>query len=134
MNREDIIRMAEECGIPEFENNESQAENIMRFAALVASAEREACAYRAGIALLGADRGLSNRVDQAFRARGNVATNDTSQERVDETTKQRHDTPPQRPWTGLTDEEILKIYSKPCGSDYIDYARAIEAKLKEKNT
>ena len=44
MNREDIIRMAEECGIPEFENNESQAENIMRFAALVASVEREACA------------------------------------------------------------------------------------------
>ena len=44
MNREDIIRMAEDCGIPEFENNESQAENIMRFAALVASAEREACA------------------------------------------------------------------------------------------
>ena len=44
MTREDIIRMAEECGIPEFENNESQANNIMRFAALVASAEREACA------------------------------------------------------------------------------------------
>ena len=44
MNREDIIRMAEECGIPEFENNESQVNNIMRFAALVASAEREACA------------------------------------------------------------------------------------------
>ena len=41
MTREDIIRIAEECGIPEFENNESQAENIMRFAALVASAERE---------------------------------------------------------------------------------------------
>ena len=39
-----------------------------------------------------------------------------------------------RPWVGLTEEEILKIYSKPCGSDYIDYARAIEAKLKEKNT
>jgi hypothetical protein len=30
-------------------------------------AEREACAYRAGIALLGADRGLANRVDQAIR-------------------------------------------------------------------
>jgi hypothetical protein len=41
MNREEIIQMAEECGIPEFENNESQAENIMRFAALVASTERE---------------------------------------------------------------------------------------------
>ena len=32
--------------------------------------EREACAYRAGIALLGADRGLANRVDQAIRAKG----------------------------------------------------------------
>ena len=41
MNREDIIRMAEECGIPEFDNNESQADNIMRFAALVVAAERE---------------------------------------------------------------------------------------------
>ena len=40
MTREDIIRMAEECGIPEFENNESQADNIIRFAALVAAAER----------------------------------------------------------------------------------------------
>jgi ribulose 1,5-bisphosphate carboxylase large subunit-like protein len=40
MTCEDIIRMAEECGIPEFENNESQADNILRFAALVAAAER----------------------------------------------------------------------------------------------
>ena len=44
MTRDDIIRMAESCGIPEFENNESQADNILRFAALVAAAEREACA------------------------------------------------------------------------------------------
>jgi hypothetical protein len=44
MTRDDIIRMAEACGIPEFENNESQAENIVRFAALVATAEREKCA------------------------------------------------------------------------------------------
>jgi hypothetical protein len=41
MTRDDIIRMAEECGIPEFENNESQADNILRFATLVAAAERE---------------------------------------------------------------------------------------------
>ena len=41
MNRKQIIRMAEKCGIPEFENNESQAENIMRFAALVAQRERD---------------------------------------------------------------------------------------------
>jgi len=44
MTSEDIIRMAEECGIPEFENNESQADNILRFATLVSAAEREACA------------------------------------------------------------------------------------------
>lgn len=30
-----VIAMAEECGIPEFVNNESQAENIIRFAELV---------------------------------------------------------------------------------------------------
>ena len=43
MTRDDIIRMAEECGIPEFENNESQADCILNFAALVAAAEREQC-------------------------------------------------------------------------------------------
>ena len=69
MTREDIIRMAEECGIPEFDNNESQADNILRFAALVAAAEREVCAHKANIALLGADRGLANRVNQAIRNR-----------------------------------------------------------------
>ena len=42
---------------------------------------------------------------------------------------------PMREWVGLTDEEIksaasLGIYEKPL----IDFARAIEAKLKEKNT
>ena len=92
MNREDIIRMAEECGIPEFENNESQAENIMRFAALVASAEREACAKLCDDLDDDIVDGLAGwQYAEAIRARGNVATNDTSQERVDETTKQRHD-------------------------------------------
>lgn len=31
LSRQDVLRIAEECGIPEFENNESQAENIYRF-------------------------------------------------------------------------------------------------------
>jgi hypothetical protein len=44
MTRDDIIRMAEECGIPEFENNESQADNILHFAAIVAAIEQEECA------------------------------------------------------------------------------------------
>jgi len=43
-------------------------------------------------------------------------------------------TPPQRPWVGLTDEEINAI---PDGEyidgEYIDFYKAIEAKLKEKN-
>ncbi len=68
MTKEDIIRMAEECGIPEFENNESQAENIMRFAALVASAaqakEREACIE------LVAFHGGPVDLEAAIRARG----------------------------------------------------------------
>lgn len=43
MNRDDIIKMAESCGIPEYENNESQADNIVSFFYMVQAAEREAC-------------------------------------------------------------------------------------------
>ena len=42
-----------------------------------------------------------------------------------------------RPWVGLTDEEILKfqdIVPNTLGYDLIEFAHAIEAKLKEKNT
>jgi len=47
-------------------------------------------------------------------------------------------TPPQRTWVGLTDEEILvKCEAVPDydigNHDLIQFARAIEAKLKEKN-
>ena len=44
MTKEDIIRMAEQCGIPEFENNESVADNILRFFNLATAHEREQCA------------------------------------------------------------------------------------------
>lgn len=79
MNREDVLRMAWEAD--KFANKSAapsgsewwQLERDTHLAALVAAAakaeEREACAYRAGIALLGADRGLANRVDQSIRAR-----------------------------------------------------------------
>jgi len=46
-------------------------------------------------------------------------------------------TPPKRPWVGLTNEEIKVIHFDLCntvGSDYKTVARAVEAKLKEKNT
>jgi hypothetical protein len=39
---------------------------------------------------------------------------------------------PKREWVGLTDEEIEEVVSFPW--HYIPFARAIEAKLKEKNT
>jgi hypothetical protein len=38
--------------------------------------------------------------------------------------------PAQRPWVGLTQEEVEDSYN----SDYKAQTRAIEAKLKEKNT
>jgi len=47
MNREDIIRMAEEVGIKDsllYEHWRCNVESMTRFAELVASAEREACA------------------------------------------------------------------------------------------
>jgi len=43
----------------------------------------------------------------------------------------------ERPWTGLTDAEILKfqdIVPNSYSLDLIEFAHAIEAKLKEKNT
>ena len=51
---------------------DAQVAFLQKFAELVRADEREACAYRAGIALLGADRGIANRVDQAIRARSNT--------------------------------------------------------------
>jgi uncharacterized UPF0160 family protein len=45
--------------------------------------------------------------------------------------------PPKREWVGLTDEEIKKlqhIIDWTAGWTYGNFARAVEAKLKEKNT
>ena len=74
MTQNEIIEMAESCGWDKGNTWDDCMRcspfNIEAFAKLVAQHEREACAYWAGIALLGADRGLSNRVDQAIRARG----------------------------------------------------------------
>ena len=45
MNREDIVRMAQETGV-----TAERVRDLVNFAALVASAEREACAKVADIA------------------------------------------------------------------------------------
>jgi hypothetical protein len=71
MNREDIIRTAKEAGFVRVGFTwVCDPDEIEAFATLVASAEREACANTAGLALLGADKALSDRVLKAIRARG----------------------------------------------------------------
>jgi hypothetical protein len=44
--------------------------------------------------------------------------------------------PPQRTWVGLTSEEILDVFDSEnvYGSKWLEFARAVENKLKEKNT
>ena len=57
--------------------------------------------------------------------------------KINESCKPLYTTPQQRTWVGLTDEEILKfqdIVPNTLGYDLIQFAKAIEAKLKEKNT
>ncbi len=42
--------------------------------------------------------------------------------------------PPRREWLGLTEEEIYPLYSEPSSdAEMVEFARAIEAALKEKN-
>ena len=42
----------------------------------------------------------------------------------------------QRPWQGLTPEEVLDLFdvNNVYGSKWIEFARTVEAKLKDKNT
>lgn len=90
MNREDVIRMAREAGLHRQQHNlasnpvqyrfsyDGYEENLERFAALVAAAEREACANidwtpilrNGGVVTWGDAETLADRVIAAIRARG----------------------------------------------------------------
>jgi len=76
MTREDIIRMAREATkeAPREDWNSTAwvfgDETLERFAALIASAERNRCVARADIALLGADITLRDRVLKAINITG----------------------------------------------------------------
>jgi len=51
--------------------------------------------------------------------------------------KRYYTTPPQRTWVGLTDEDVNGFVGQYWGDEYMkmrSMVRAIEAKLKEKNT
>ena len=59
--------------------------------------------------------------------------------RYDPSAEPLYTAPPQREWVGLTDEERSKIWGgiikyAPSEMRIKDFAQAIEAKLKEKNT
>jgi hypothetical protein len=47
-----------------------------------------------------------------------------------------HTQPAKRPWVGLAPEEILDLFdlNNVYGSKWVEFARAVETKLKEKNT
>ena len=76
MNKEDIIRMAQEAGF-RVNTTESLLEELERFAALVASAEREACAkvcetFDQREAFNDEDMAVADACADAIRARGQV--------------------------------------------------------------
>ena len=68
-----------------------------------------------------------------FSAKGNII--DLLSEPDDDYTP-LYTTPSQRTWVGLTDGDIAEIYNQKDWDIHTnwDYERAIEAKLKEKNT
>ena len=73
MNRDDIIRMAREAGLTlrgHYDEPGSTPQELERFAALVAAAEREACAQIADAEA--SIEGIAQRIAAAIRARGNA--------------------------------------------------------------
>ena len=55
----------------EYKSWHCSTKHLMTLVERVVAKEREACANTAGLALLGADKALSDRVLKAIRARGN---------------------------------------------------------------
>jgi hypothetical protein len=77
---------------------------------------------------LGAEAGIKNLTPEIYRF---------AQLLNDDKLKQWDEWRQQRTWVGLTDDEILKFQDMvpyTLSHDLIEFARAIEAKLKEKNT
>jgi hypothetical protein len=71
MTQEEVMQIMTDMGLHEGGMANWVADNAWwTFANVVAQHEREACANTAGIALLGADKALSDRVLKAIRARG----------------------------------------------------------------
>ena len=147
MNREDIIRMAREAGLEGFfAPNWDYGQKIERFAALVAAAEREK-SVRLWMLLDDIDTAddIAKFDDKLYRR---ICQNHQkkrwdilSEAEVDAAIRARGEqmvhAPRPREWQGLTDDEIAQLMFKcdviVTGPTQFDVARAIEAKLQEKN-
>jgi hypothetical protein len=70
MTQDEIIEMAKQAGLDDdvFPLDEWEPVELIAFAKLVAAAEREACAKRASIALLGTLQTTADRVLKSIRS------------------------------------------------------------------
>jgi len=79
----------------EYKSWHCSTQHLMTLVERVVAEEREACAVIAETPVFGEADDITmeakDRVAKAIRARGNVATNDTSQERVDKTSESVHE-------------------------------------------
>ena len=135
MNKEDIIRMAREAQMPFYwrTGEITYLDKLERFAALVASAERERIkqANAPEIERINAHiKELEDAVKEALAQteQPKVRTGDCLL--VGVCASEGHKIQPQRTWVGLTDEEIEQMGL----SNYIKVVRETEAALKAKNT
>jgi len=141
-----IKEIAKQAGFNDFPDDKNGVwitdgywdEQLEHFAELVRQDEREACAEIARFARM-------HSIADAIMKRGrNMSTKpekiDTSEERVHETDKSVHDDDDiqeyKRPWIGLTDAEVHEAAIKcvTSGQSVNAAIRAIEAKLRERNT
>jgi hypothetical protein len=71
ITKDEVLKMAEQCGLPEFENNESQAANLVMFAKLIADKKHEELYRLAEDAPVRGDaRQTRQNILHAIRARG----------------------------------------------------------------
>ena len=144
MNRDDIIRMAREVGLPKWYQDDALVNEslVLKFANLIAAAEREKLKHELltlekwksmALAKNGDGRTVQEIEREAREAvrvycscGDGIVPDDGALCGTCVSLKKM------RNWQGLTDEE--RYLGDARSEQEIEYARAIEAKLKEKNT
>ena len=136
MTQNEIIEMAKEAGLEVdgvYFSDAMYRAVLVRFAKLVATKEREACAK-----LCEQEQeywGWDKVIDAAklIRARGEKQESVAWEQLHEHMAGPFYQKPPQRTWVGLTEEEIFETHKQVDSMQYLTCAQAIEAKLKEKN-